>query len=902
MDDKQITRRQFLVGTGAAALSLPFINLGETCAEERPNFVFILTDDQRYDAMSCAGHPFLHTPNMDRIAKEGAHLKNTFVTTSLCSPSRACFLTGKNARSHGIKNNKTPLGDDTMTFPRALQQAGYETAFIGKWHMGPQDGVRPGFNRWVSFKGQGVYWNPDLNIDGEKVQATGYMTDILTKHAVDWLKKSRNAPFCLYLSHKATHGPFTPPVRYSKLFSDVKVPKPESMDENFTGKPKWLQTRKRMTYDDGYQNWVRQYNRTVMGIDDSVGRVLSTLEGLGILDNTVVVFAGDNGYFQGEHGLGDKRAMYEESIRIPMVMRYPKLVKPGTVVDKMVLNIDLCPTFLDLAGVKLFDGIQGKSIRPLLKGKTTGWRSDFFYEYIDEEPFKIPTTRGVRTERWKYIEYPEADDICELYDLKNDPAEMHNLINDPSKAEVVKDMRKRLERMLTETPAALGILPLAAGMTASKPNILYIHSHDTGRYVQPYGHPIPTPGIQKLAEEGVLFSQAFCMAPTCSPSRAAMLTGQCPHNSGMLGLAHRGFSLKDVNQHIVQTLKKAGYYSALVGAQHVAGRSKDIGYDRIEPGDLSAHVAAVELLKSGMKEPFFLSVGFGRTHRMGRGFNPKSESDSSTGDKGEYGTPPLPLPDQPSVRADMADFAASAKELDAGIGKVLDALKENGLAENTLVICTTDHGIAFPLMKCNLTDNGIGVMLIMRGPGGFTGGRACDALVSQVDVYPTICELAGVKPPAWLQGKSIMPLIRNETKEINEEVFAEVSYHAAYEPQRAVRTKKWKYIRRYDPRPGPVLPNCDDSPTKDIMMEMDWGRNAPDMEQLYDLENDPAEMKNLINDPSKAEVVKDMRGRLDRWMKDTNDPLLLGPVPAPSGATLNDPNGISPRDAPYTVP
>ena len=437
-----------------------------------------------------------------------------------------------------------------------------------------------------------------------------------------------------------------------------------------------------------------------------------------------------------------------------------------------------------------------------------------------------------------------------------------------------------------------------------RPNILYVHSHDTGRYVQPYGHNVPTPNIQRLAEGGVLFRQAFCAAPTCSPSRAGLLTGQCAHSSGMLGLAHRGFSLDDYRQHIVHTLHTAGYQSALIGVQHVAQKPEAIGYGRVVPVESRRveHVApaAVEFLNSAPQEPFFLSVGFIETHR-------EFHESGLNGDD-RYCLPPHPLPDTPQTRRDMAAFKASARVLDGGVGAVLDALEENGLAENTLVICTTDHGIAFPGIKCNLTDQGIGVMLILRGPfsGVYPewnrgaqdrlGGQVCDAMVSQVDLFPTICDLLGIEPPAWLQGKSMMPLIRGEAVQINEEIFAEVTYHAAYEPQRTARTQRWKYIRRFKERQGPVLPNCDDSPSKDVWLQHGWRDRPPAKEQLYDLIFDPNETHNLAQDPSMAEVLDEMRRRLDRWMQATDDPLLHGPVPAPPGARVNDPDGLSPTE------
>jgi arylsulfatase A-like enzyme len=426
----------------------------------------------------------------------------------------------------------------------------------------------------------------------------------------------------------------------------------------------------------------------------------------------------------------------------------------------------------------------------------------------------------------------------------------------------------------------------------SRPNVLYLHSHDTGRYVQPYGHAVPTPSLQRLAEEGVLFRSCFCAAPTCSASRAALLTGQWPHVSGMIGLAHRGFALNDHTQLLSHTLRRAGYHTALLGVQHVASRENVnlLGYDTCEPDGPVARVApkAVEFLKAAPRQPFFLDVGFFETHREFPAHGPDDDP--------RFCLPPAPLPDRPETRADLAGFKASARELDRGVGLVLEALAANGLAGNTLVLCTTDHGIAFPHMKCNLTDHGLGVMLFLRGPGGFTGGRVCDALVSHVDLYPTLCELLEIPPPRWLQGRSILPVIRGERAEVREELFAEVTYHAAYEPQRAVRTRRWKYIRRFDPRPTPVLPNCDDSLSKDVLLGHGWREQPVPGDELYDLVFDPCETCNRARDPAAAGPLAEMRGRLDRSMRETDDPLLRGPVPAPKGARVNDPAGLSPNE------
>lgn len=434
-------------------------------------------------------------------------------------------------------------------------------------------------------------------------------------------------------------------------------------------------------------------------------------------------------------------------------------------------------------------------------------------------------------------------------------------------------------------------------MYSDRPNILYIHSHDTGRYVQPYGYAIPTPNIQRLAEEGILFRKAFCAAPTCSPSRASLLTGQYAHMSGMLGLAHRGFALNDYSQHLLYRLRDVGYHSALIGEEHLAKDHRTIGYDHVYPIEgYRARIAAplaIDTLSRALPQPFFLSLGFFETHREFLG--PGSERDA------KYSLPPAPLPDTPEIRRDIAAFKASAWDLDQGIGAVLDALEANGLSENTLVICTTDHGIAFPFMKCNLTDHGIGVMLIMRGPGGFTGGKVYDQMVSHLDLYPTICDLLGIEHPSWLQGGSLLPLIHEEIEELHDAIFAEVTYHAAYEPQRAIRTKRWKYIRRFDHHIGPVLPNCDDSPGKDMLIEYGWKERPRPLERLHDLIFDPNETQNLANDLSVAVVLEEMRARLDDWMVRTDDPLRYGPVPAPRGAELNDPDQLSASHSTYFV-
>ncbi len=434
----------------------------------------------------------------------------------------------------------------------------------------------------------------------------------------------------------------------------------------------------------------------------------------------------------------------------------------------------------------------------------------------------------------------------------------------------------------------------------STPNILYIHSHDTGRFIQPYGYAVPTPNLQRFAEQSVLFRRAFCANPTCSPSRAALLTGQSPHSSGMLGLAHRGFGLNDYSQHILHTLRKAGYFTALSGTQHVAldGDKTLLGYDAIlDEGRDRVDAVADFLTQRDANRPFFLSVGFQETHRV----YPEPGPD----DDPRYVQPPPPFPDTPETRYDMASFRTLARRLDEKMGRVFELIDEHGLTDNTLVICTTDHGIAFPRMKCNLYDTGIGVMLMIRWPNGdphgFRAGRVVDSLVSHIDVFPTLCDVLGIDLPEWLEGKSLMPVLRDEKPEVNDEIFAEVTFHAAYEPQRCVRTNRWKYIRRYTESEKPVLPNCDDSPSKTLWMEHGWQNRPVAREQLYDLVFDPHEANNLAADPGYATVLDEMRGRLDRWMERTNDPLRKGWVDPPKGVRLNDPTGVSPSEPPFVA-
>lgn len=439
-------------------------------------------------------------------------------------------------------------------------------------------------------------------------------------------------------------------------------------------------------------------------------------------------------------------------------------------------------------------------------------------------------------------------------------------------------------------------------------NLIYLHTHDTGRYLQPYGYPVPTPNLMELAKQSAMFRNHYCCGPTCSPSRSAMLTGMHPHCCGMTGLAHRGFALHDYSRHLAQFLGRSGYETILCGMQHEAGDAAALGYDRLcikdkaevknaTEWDLANARSAIGFLRENHKKPFFLSYGLEHTHR------PFLEFDEDIDPK--YLHVPSPLPDVPYIRQDFAGFLTSARRADACIGMVLEEIYRLHLEDDMVILYTTDHGIAFPWMKCTLYDSGIGTALMIRYPGNPSAGTAPDALTSHLDIFPTLCDLLGLSKPGWLQGKSLLPILENKVDEVNEAVFAQVNYHASYEPQIAVRTKRYKYIRRFDPEhPVPALANMDNSPSKAYLMEHALAARRLDQEQLFDLMYDPNERANLIRCMEYDRVKKEMSERLDRFMADTDHPLLRGPVPLPEGAFVNrltcdDPESKNPADYDY---
>jgi arylsulfatase A-like enzyme len=448
----------------------------------RPNFVFVLVDDMRWDDFRAAGHPFIETPNIDRLAREGARFVNAFATTPLCSPSRACFLTGQYAHTNGIVDNTARPSHALPIFPRDLQAAGYRTGFFGKWHMGNDDSPRPGFTRWVAMPGQGEAIDPLLNVDGKRERIQGYVTDVLTDYVEQFVNSSAGQPFLVYLAHKAIHpnvvqrddgkvvpvpgqpGGFIAAERHRGRYVDRKMPRRANAFKPPLGKPALLRQIDHLpplgpetATTDGE---IRGRLEMLLAVDESLGRIVTTLDRLGALDNTVVVFTSDHGYFYGEHGLNEERRLaYEEAIRIPLIVRFPSRVPPGSMPRDLVLSIDLAPTLLTLAGVAPSARTQGRSLVPILEHSAGDWRSSFLIEYFSDTVFPRVRNMGyvaVRTNRYKYIQYRELTGMDELYDLEADPFEEHNLIGAAPSKDTLTQLRSELDRLLAESGYTAG--------------------------------------------------------------------------------------------------------------------------------------------------------------------------------------------------------------------------------------------------------------------------------------------------------------------------------------------------------------------------------------------------------------------------------------------------------------
>lgn len=456
----------------------------------RPNIVVILVDDIRFDEFGAAGHPYVRTPNIDRLAREGVWFTRAFHVCPLCSPNRASLLTGQYPSRHGIIDNvaRNLASHQLETFPQALHESGYETGFLGKWHMGNDPTPRPGFDYWAAIPGQGRIIDPVLFEDGRPHQVEGYITDILTDRAVAFIDRDRDKPFFLFLGHKALHPDATqlddgsvdmsrpmryiPAPRHAGRYQGRTFPRRPNAGTNLDDiagpavraalalrdRPEISRIFPDAFLDRGTSDdSIRQRAEMLLAVDEGLGRILEVLERRGILDDTVVAFLSDNGFFFGEHGLSiERRLPYEEAIRDPILMRYPPMIAPGSRIDGLAMSIDIAPTLLDMAGAPIGDRIQGRSLVPLLRGRPVDWRKSVlieFYTYENPMPWLTDMDyRAIRTERYKYIHWIKHPP--ELYDLASDPYELHNLVDDPSMSGVARDLREELGQLTID---ALGL-------------------------------------------------------------------------------------------------------------------------------------------------------------------------------------------------------------------------------------------------------------------------------------------------------------------------------------------------------------------------------------------------------------------------------------------------------------
>ena len=478
----EISRRDVLRMLGGALVAAPIKSAGamrRSRAPQRsaPNIVFIMTDDQRQDAMSAYGNAILKTPNMDRIAEGGVRFNEAFVTNALCAPSRASILTGVYSHKHGVITNgggpehynQPGLRGDQLTIPHLLRAVGYHTALVGKWHL---RSLPTGFDEWVIFPGQGAYVDPEMIANGMRLTLRGHADDVVGDQALTFLRqRPKDRPFCLFYQFKSPHRSWMPAQRFAQTFADVDIPLPRTFEDRLEGRPEALR-RAEMAIADmpdfadrgvpaslpreerkrrNLEHLVRNYYRVLLSVDDNVGRLLDALDSHGLTENTIVVYTSDNGFFLGEHGLFDKRLMYEPSIRVPMLVKFPARAKASVNRSHMVLNVDVAPTLLELAGVHVPGWMQGRSMVPLLEARMPAWRSAFMYEYY-EYPAEhcVRKNRGVRTDRWKLIHFWEQPEEWELYDLKGDPDETRNLAGEREHAATVAQLRRTLVRLRDE--------------------------------------------------------------------------------------------------------------------------------------------------------------------------------------------------------------------------------------------------------------------------------------------------------------------------------------------------------------------------------------------------------------------------------------------------------------------
>jgi arylsulfatase A-like enzyme len=472
-----IPTRRAAIGALAGSVSAPFLLRAQN---RRPNVIFVMTDDQRWDAMSCAGNPILKTPNMDRLAAGGVRFTQAFATNPLCSPSRGTILTGLYSHAHGVTTNAGRshfLKGDTVGYPEVQRREGYYTAMIGKWHIAS---TPPGFDHWCILPGQGAYQDPEMITPTGRLKFRGYVDDVIGDQAIAAIQhRPRNKPFSLICNFKAPHRDWRPAARFEKVYDDITIPEPPLFNQDLNERPAAIRATDMQIADmpdffargldrnlpraerkkQNYQLFLKNYYRTILGVDENLGRILDYLDKEGLAENTIVIYTGDNGFFLGEYGMFDKRLMYEPSIRVPMLIRYPAAIRAGVDRTNMVLNNDVAHTILDYCGGSLpsYARNHGRSWRPILEGASGEWRKDWLYENFEYPgPHCAPKARGIRTADWKLIHYIQQPETYELFDLRSDPSELKNLAASPRHREQMEILKARLRQLRVETADEFG--------------------------------------------------------------------------------------------------------------------------------------------------------------------------------------------------------------------------------------------------------------------------------------------------------------------------------------------------------------------------------------------------------------------------------------------------------------
>lgn len=980
-------------------VGLLLLGCGHLLAAERPNIVLIFSDDHAYQAISAYGDArrLVQTPQIDRLAAEGIRFNRCLVPNSICGPSRATVLTGKYSHLNGFYNNTNCRFDGSQTtFPKLLQAAGYQTALIGKWHLVSDP---TGFDHWHILPGQGVYYNPPMIRNGQKVQHQGYVTDLISDLSIEWLKqRDKSKPFLLMSQHKAPHREWAPALRHLGHDGDRQYPEPPTLFDDYAGRglavrdqdmtlaktmtsldlkltvPAQLSAEQRQAWDAyydprneafrqanpqgqdlirwRYQRYMHDYLGCIQAVDEAVGKLLSFLDQEGLAENTVVVYASDQGFFLGEHGWFDKRWIFEESLRTPLLVRWPGVARPGTADEHLVSVLDFAPTFLEAAGIAVPPEIQGRSLVPLLRGdEAANWRKSFYYHYYEyPEPHRVRPHEGVVTDRHKLVHFYHPDvDYWELFDRQKDPHELRSCYDAPEYADVVRELRAELTRLRAELRVPDDSPATAFGARSSntgrrpprKPNIVYILCDDLGYGDVSCLNPqskIVTPHMDRLAREGLVFTDMHTGSSVCTPTRYGILTGRYAWRSklprGVLG----GLSprlIEPERMTVASLLQAQGYHTACIGKWHlgmdwVRWPEKDVSELSIEtpaqvhnvdysqptrngPNSVgfdyyfgisasldmvpytfieNDHVTAAPTAEKDF--PMMLGSAAGRT-RLGPAA-PDFEAEQvlptltrkaigyleQRAEAAAIGQPfflylPLASPHTPIApiiewqgRSGLNYYADFVLQTDWSIGQVLETLDRLGLAEDTLVVVTSDNGCSpqadFPALaaeghqpshifrgyKADIFEGGHRVPFLVRWPGRVPAGTRTDQLGCLADLLATCADLLGVELPgnAGEDSVSLLPAFLGTDKGPLREAVVHHSSNGSF----AIRQGPWKLILCpgsggwSEPRPG--------SPAEASLPSV----------QLYDLSQDIGEQVNL--QAARPEVVLRLRSLLEKYVAD----------------------------------